>query len=320
MDADTPTTVPQPPHGERAPAPPEPGEVSTRPLNALTVDVEDYFHVEAFRSVVDSRKWDEFPLRVDGNTRRILDLFDRHGVHATFFILGWVAERCPDLVREIASRGHEIGCHSYWHRLIYTLDRDEFRRDTEEATRRLEDLSGGPVRSYRAPSYSVVPRSTWALEILADLGYEVDSSIFPIRHDIYGYPSFPRFPVRVELPGDRTITEVPMSTWRRCGMQLPGPGGGYLRIFPLAYARAALRQLNRREGRSGVIYLHPWEIDPDQPRIRARARSRFRHYTGLARMERKLDRLLGEFPMGPLGEVLKAAPPADDFRIEPRPE
>ena len=285
-------------------------------VNALTVDVEDYFQVEAFRSVVGHEKWDNYRLRVEDNTYRILDLFDQLGVKATFFTLGWIAHKKPRLIEELVKRGHEVGCHSYWHRLIYSLKKDEFRDDTERATRYLEDATGKPVRLYRAPTYSVVPRSAWALEILADLGYEVDSSIFPIRHDYYGFRSFPRFPVRTLLPGGKQIVEFPMSTMRIGGANFPGAGGGYLRILPLAYSLRVLRRLNYRERRPGVVYFHPWEVDPDQLRLQARWRSKIRHYTGLKKMEAKLRILLKKFSFAPMTEVLNRYPPRDEVSME----
>lgn len=282
----------------------------------MTVDVEDYFHVEAFRSRISSTRWDEYPIRFDTNTRRILDLFDRFDVKATFFVLGWAARKCPEVVREIVARGHEVGCHSYWHRLVYSLEPTEFRDDLREATHVLEDLVQKPLVGYRAPSYSIVERSLWALEILAEEGYRYDSSIFPMRHDVYGLPSFPRKIVRVEL-GDgrqesgaaRNITEFPPSTLRVLGMTLPGPGGGYLRIFPLRYSLWALGRLGRRDRIPGSVYVHPWEVDADQPRVKAPLRSRLRHYTGLRRTEERLEHLLRRFRFAPMGEVLALHPP-----------
>jgi len=284
-------------------------------VNALTVDVEDYFHVEAFRAVVDCRRWDEYELRVEASTRRLLELFDRHEVRATFFVLAWVARKCPGLVAEIAARGHEIGCHSYWHRLIYTLTPDEFLEDTREATKVLEDTAGRKIVAYRAPSYSVTPRSTWALDILGELGYTIDSSVFPVRHDLYGFPGFPRFAVNARLPGGGDIVEFPMTTLRRFGANLPGPGGGYLRIFPSIYSRHALRRVNEVERQPGVVYLHPWEVDPEQPRLPGRLKSRLRHYTGLASMERKLEALLERFRFAPMGEVLERYPPRAAYTV-----
>ena len=293
------------------------------PLNAMTVDVEDYFHVEAFRSRISSKRWDEYPVRFDTNTRRILDLFDRFEVKATFFVLGWAARKRPEVVRDIVARGHEVGCHSYWHRLVYSLEPKEFRDDLREATHVLEDITQKPLAGYRAPSYSIVKRSLWALEILAEEGYRYDSSIFPMRHDLYGLPSFPRNIVRVELGEapegagvSRTITEFPPSTLRVLGMTLPGPGGGYLRIFPLRYSLWALGRLGRRDRMPGSVYVHPWEVDPEQPRVKARWRSRLRHYTGLRRTAQRLERIIQTFRFAPMGEVLAANPPERAVTLE----
>ena len=281
----------------------------------MTVDVEDYFHVEAFRKSIGKDRWEEYPIRVEDSTLRILDLFDSFEVKATFYTLGWVAHKRPKLVEEIARRGHEVGCHSYWHRMIYTLTPEEFRTDTLEATKVLEDVVGRPITTYRAPCYSVTPRSTWALEILADAGYEIDSSVFPVKHDLYGFPGFSRFPVRAKLPSGRTMIEVPMSTLRHAGCNLPGPGGGYLRIFPSMYSRHALKQLNLREKRPGVVYLHPWEVDPDQPRMQGGWKSRLRHYTGLRSMERKLTGLLERFAFVPMSTLVERYPPDSEFVV-----
>ena len=275
----------------------------------MTVDVEDYFHVEAFAKVVSRDRWDDFPLRVEASTLRILDLFDRHGVKGTFFVLGWVAKKLPRLVGEISRRGHEIGCHSFWHRLIYNLKPEEFRSDLREATKVIEDAAQTKLRGFRAPSYSVTKRSLWALDVLAEEGYTYDSSIFPIRHDIYGFPEFPRFPVKVELGSGSTITEFPPSTVHVLGRNLPGPGGGYLRIFPLRYALWALGRIQSVDCKPGTVYIHPWEVDPEQPRIRSPLKSRLRHYTNLRRTEARLDRILASFPFAPMASVLEAHPP-----------
>ncbi len=288
--------------------------MSGSPIHALTVDVEDYFHVEAFAKLIGRDRWDGYPLRVESSTMRILDLFDRHGVKATFFVLGWVARKTPRLVSEIARRGHEIGCHSFWHRLVYGLSPEDFRSDLREATRTIEDAAQVKLRGHRAPSYSITRQSLWALDVLAEEGYAYDSSIFPIRHDIYGFPEFPRFPVKVRLRGGAaTITEFPPSTVRILGRNLPGPGGGYLRIFPLAYARWALRRLEKRDRKLGTVYVHPWEVDPDQPRMNGPLRSRLRHYTNLKRTQARLDRLLGEFRFAPMGKVLEDRPPEEEW-------
>ena len=213
-------------------------------------------------------------------------------------------------------RGHELACHSYWHRLVYDLEPDEFRRDTEEATRALEDAGQTMLRGYRSPCFSITKRSMWALEVLAECGYRYDSSIFPVRHDVYGFPTFPRFPVSVEWSEggsapDATssgIVEFPPCTVRLFGANLPGPGGGYLRLFPLRYSVWALRRLETRDGRPGTIYIHPWEIDPEQPRLAGRLKSRFRHYTGLARTEARLRTLMRRFRFAPMGKILEQYP------------
>ena len=259
--------------------------------NIISVDVEDYFQVEAFTDIVDRSKWGEYSSRVETNTRRILDLLDECRVPATFFILGWVAERYPGLVREIVARGHEPACHSYWHRLVYQLSPEEFRADTIRAKAVIEQAAGTAVRGYRAPSYSITARSLWALEILADLGFAYDSSVFPIRHDLYGIPAAPRFPFRYATPsGD--LVEYPITTFRFLGkMNLPVGGGGYLRIFPFWYTAFGFRRALRAD-LPLIVYVHPWEIDPDQPRLAGSVTSRLRHYTNLESTGRRLRNLL----------------------------
>lgn len=293
---------------------------ATRPIHALTVDVEDYFHVQAFRRQVSPERWPRYPLRVDENTYRILDLFDQFDVKGTFFILGWVARQSPRLVAEIANRGHEVACHSYWHRLVYELDPDEFQRDTREATKALEDAAGKKLLGYRAPSYSITPRSIWALDVIAAEGYTYDSSIVPIWHDTYGFRSFPRFPVHIRwVPSSGSshadFVEFPPCTARIFGTNLPGPGGGYLRILPRWYSAWALRRLERLHGKPGTLYIHPWEVDPDQPRIDAPLKSRLRHYTHLDRTEARLTALLREFRFAPMSEVLRMHPPEDAWTV-----
>jgi len=259
--------------------------------NVFSVDVEDYFHVEAFSDVVDRAKWDAYPCRVEDNTRRLLDLADKVNQRGTFFILGWVAERFPALVREIVSRGHEPACHSYWHRLIYKLSPAEFREDTLRAKAVIEQAAGMPVLGYRAPSYSITSRSLWALEILAEAGFRYDSSIFPISHDIYGIPDAPRFPFRVETPSGELV-EYPITTFRLVGEHnLPVGGGGYLRIFPFWYTKLGFRKVQAEE-LPLIVYTHPWEVDPEQPRLAGRFKSRLRHYTNLSKTESRLSRLL----------------------------
>ena len=266
------------------------------PRHVISVDVEDYFQVEAFSDIVDRKSWDQYPSRVEGNTKRILDLLDESDVKGTFFILGWVAERYPNLVREIVSRGHEPACHSYWHRMIYKLEPEEFREDTLRAKSVIEQAAGSPVYGYRAPSFSIVTRSLWALEILAECGFTYDSSIFPIHHDTYGIPGAPRAPFRIDTPAG-PVVECPMSTFRMLGKQnLPVGGGGYLRMLPFWYTRLGCRRLQSQRVPL-VVYIHPWEIDPDQPRLPGRAKSMLRHYTNLKKTAGRLSRLLqsGEF-------------------------
>jgi polysaccharide deacetylase family protein (PEP-CTERM system associated) len=277
--------------------------VTTEIINAMSVDVEDYFQVSAFENIVSREEWGRFASRVEANTDRLLALFDDAGVRATFFVLGWVAERYPALVRRIAAQGHEIASHSYAHRLVYELTPDEFRADLRRARSAIEAAAGTPVRGYRAPSYSVVARSTWALEILAEEGYVYDASIFPIRHDRYGIPDAPRHIHRIEL-GSRSILEVPGSTVRYAGVNLPIAGGGYFRILPYQWTRWGIRHLNRSEKRPAVFYIHPWEIDPGQPRLPGSRLSRARHYRNLSKTEERLKRLVRDFRFGPIEQVL----------------
>jgi polysaccharide deacetylase family protein (PEP-CTERM system associated) len=258
--------------------------------SVLSVDVEDYFQVEAFTGVVKRRDWDGFPSRVVANTHRVLDLLDDCGVSGTFFILGWVAERFPELVAEIVRRGHEPACHSYWHRLVYTLDPEEFRLDTRRAKTAIEQAAGVPIYGYRAPSFSLTARSLWAAEVLVECGFQYDSSVFPIRHDIYGMPGAPRQAFRIQTRSG-ALTEYPLSTFRVLSSNLPVGGGGYLRIFPFWYTRLGLAR-RRKEQVPLIVYVHPWEFDPQQPRIAAPLKSRLRHYTSLRRMPKKLRRLI----------------------------
>jgi polysaccharide deacetylase family protein (PEP-CTERM system associated) len=269
----------------------------TAPANVLSVDVEDYFQVEAFSGIVDRAGWDRYPSRVEANTRRLLDLFDELEVKATCFVLGWVAHKFPALVREIAARGHELACHSYWHRLVYTLTPGEFREDTALAKTVIEQAAGQAIEGYRAPSYSVTSRALWALEVLAECGFRYDSSIFPIRHDIYGIPHAPRHPFRLETPAGPLI-EYPISTFRLGRLNLPVGGGGYLRIFPFWYTRLGFLRV-QAEGLPLIVYTHPWEVDPGQPRLAAGARSRFRHYTNLERTYGRLLELIRSGSFGP---------------------
>ena len=277
-------------------------------INAMSVDVEDYFHVSVFDGIVPRSQWATMESRVCANTQRLLDLFDEYNVRSTFFVLGWVAERHPDLVRAIVARGHEIASHGFAHRLIYDQTPAAFREDVRRAKQILEDASGCLVAGYRAPSYSVTPRSLWALDILIEEGYRYDSSIFPIRHDRYGIPVSPREPFPIERERG-TLMEVPGSTVRVGPANLPIAGGGYFRLLPYAWTRWGMARLNDRERQAAVFYIHPWEIDPEQPRLQAGWLGRFRHYRNLDRTEERLRALLTEFRFGTVASLLRAAAP-----------
>jgi polysaccharide deacetylase family protein (PEP-CTERM system associated) len=272
-------------------------------VNAMSVDVEDYFQVSAFEHVVDRSEWPTRESRVCRNTERLLDIFDEHGVTATFFVLGWVAEHFPALVRAIAARGHEIASHGYAHRLVYSQTPDAFRSDVGRAKKLLEDACGQAVAGYRAPSFSITRQSLWALDVLIEEGYRYDASIFPVRHDRYGIPDAPRQPYLVTRASG-TLTEVPGSTVRVGSTNLPVAGGGYFRLLPYWWTRWGIARLNNDEGQPAVFYLHPWEIDPDQPRIRAGMVSRFRHYRNLHKTEARLRQLLRDFRFSSLQRVL----------------
>lgn len=273
------------------------------PRYVLSVDVEDYFQVEAFAGVVSRSDWDRWPSRVVENSRRCLDLCDDCGVKATYFMLGWVAHKFPALVRDIHARGHELACHSFWHRPVYSLNPETFRQDLRDARTAIEQAAGAPLQGYRAPSWSITAKSLWALDVLAEEGFTYDSSIFPIRHDLYGIPGAQRFPYVIETKSGK-LMEYPPATIQLGSMNLPAAGGGYLRILPFPYTQWALRRLERENGSTIVMYFHPWELDPDQPRIASHLKSRFRHYTNLRRMETRLRCLLGRHRFEPLCSLL----------------
>ncbi|HEY5471757.1 MAG TPA: XrtA system polysaccharide deacetylase, partial [Candidatus Limnocylindrales bacterium] len=276
----------------------------------MTVDVEDYFQVSAFARVVARERWPEFESRVAANTDRLLGIFAEAGVRATFFVLGWVAERDASIVHRIAAAGHEIASHGYGHRLVYDQKPEEFRDDVRRGRALLQEASGQPVMGYRAPSFSITERSLWALDILIEEGFTYDASIFPIRHDRYGIPTAPRHAfwigkgtaeqgssafasgLRPDRPGFPSgfggttnpgtgLVEIPGSTIRLAGLNLPVGGGGYFRILPYWWTRTGIRRLNEKEGRPAIVYLHPWEVDPKQPRLAGSRLSRFRHYRNL---------------------------------------
>jgi len=275
-------------------------------VNAMTIDVEDFFQVSAFDDVVPRGAWESYPNRVVSNTRRLLQIFEEHGVTATFFVLAWVADRHPGLIAEIAAGGHEIASHGYGHQLVYNQTPDAFREDVRRAKGILEDLAARPVRGYRAPSYSITRRSLWALDVLVEEGYTYDASIFPIRHDRYGIPGAPRHAYALPRAGG-TLTEAPPSTVRIGPVNLPVAGGGYFRLLPYWWTRWGIARINRRETKPAIFYLHPWEIDPEQPWLKAGFVSRFRHYRNLHKTEPRLRRLLRDFRFGPLGTLLDQA-------------
>jgi len=277
-----------------------------RMLNAFTVDLEDWFCVQNLRDVIDGAEWHLQDLRVEASTGRLLDLLDRAGVKATFFVLGWVAERCPDLVREVNRRGHEIGCHSHAHRLVSELTPDAFERDLAAALEAISPLAGQPVRGYRAPSFSITREQYWAFEIMGRHGLDYDSSVFPYgAHPDYGVPDAPRG--IHSLPGG--LREFPMTCVDVLGRRIPAGGGGYFRIYPYSLTRSLLRRQNR-QGLPFSFYIHPWELDPGQPRVLddAPRLKRFRHYYNLQHTEARLEQLLADFRFGTMREVLESTP------------
>jgi polysaccharide deacetylase family protein (PEP-CTERM system associated) len=280
--------------------------VSSLVTNFLTVDVEDYYQVSAFDRIVPRSEWGRREDRVCRNTDRILEMFDEAGVTGTFFVLGWVAERHPDLVRRISAAGHEIASHGYGHRLVYELRPREFREDIRRSRAVLESICSAPVQGYRAPSFSITERSLWALDVLIEEGFVYDASIYPIRHDRYGIPSAPREAHWITRPAGR-IWEVPGSTVRVIAGNLPFAGGGYFRLLPYQWTRWAFRRVNGAEGRPVVFYIHPWELDADQPRLPVGRLTAIRHYRNLSETEPRMRRLLSEFAFGPVASSLSGA-------------
>lgn len=274
--------------------------------NAMSVDVEDWFQVQAFAGIIPRDSWDMRERRVEANTHRVLDLFAGSGVCATFFTLGWVGERHPALVRRIVAEGHELASHGYAHEPVHTIGEAAFRTDIRRARAVLQDAGGVPVIGYRAPTFSITARLTpWAHAVLAEEGYRYSSSVFPVRHDLYGEPDAPRYP---HWPRPDGVAEIPMTTVRAFGRNLPCAGGGWFRLLPYGLTCRGLRRVNAIEGQPGVFYFHPWEIDPRQPKAEGAGRlSRFRHYVGLHRMQARLGRLLRDFRWGRMDEVFGAA-------------
>ncbi|HUZ73892.1 MAG TPA: XrtA system polysaccharide deacetylase [Stellaceae bacterium] len=305
MDEATPTL--SAPRGEEAPAaaPAAAVQRGTGLLNAMTVDVEDYFQVQAFADVIARDAWETLPRRVERNTDRLLDIFAAAGVKATFFTLGWVAERHPRLVRRIVAEGHELASHGYAHQRADGQTAAEFRADVVRTKAILEDQGGTAVQGYRAPTFSIGPRNRWAFEVLAEAGYRYSSSVNPIAHDLYGVPNGPRAPFREERSG---LLEIPLTTLRLFGRNFPCAGGGYFRLLPYAISWRAMQHVNRADGLPCAFYLHPWEIDPDQPRQNnASWKSRFRHYVNLARTEARLQRLLTDLSWGRMDAAFASA-------------
>ena len=268
--------------------------------NAMTVDVEDYYQVSAFDSVLERKDWEKQPQRLQHTINRVLEMFSAHGVRATFFTLGWVAERYPQLIREIVDAGHELASHGIEHVRVTKLTPAQFAQDVSRSRKLLEDISGKPVVGYRAPSFSINDSSFWSYEILAENGYRYSSSIYPISHDHYGLPSAPRFPFRCS----GGVIEVPLATYPAFGRNWPCAGGGYFRLLPLVYTRYAFARLNDVERMPAVFYFHPWEIDPDQPRMSGIPwKSRFRHYVNLKKFEGRLTRMLKAFRWSRMDEI-----------------
>ncbi|MCP1677203.1 polysaccharide deacetylase family protein (PEP-CTERM system associated) [Natronocella acetinitrilica] len=272
--------------------------------NALTIDVEDYFQVAALSETIRPEDWNQHELRVEKNTHRLLDMFDEVDVKATFFVLGWVAEACPRLVPEIVKRGHEVASHGYSHQLVYEQTPDVFRQETARSKTILENQAQRPIIGYRAASYSITKESLWALDILAEQGFVWDSSIFPVKHDRYGIPGAERWPHRLETPSGHELIEFPLTTLKIGPLNLPIAGGGYFRLYPYAFSRAGLGRVNRADEQPFIFYLHPWELDPGQPRIKASWKSRFRHYNNLDKCEGRLKQLLKDFEFDTVGNVL----------------
>ncbi len=281
---------------------------SGSPVNAFTVDVEDWYQVADFDAVIPFTRWDDYESRVQHSTERVLELCDDAGVKGTFFVLTWNAERHPELVRRIVARGHEIATHGYAHRIVYEQTPDEFRTDVERAKKTLEDITGTPVLGYRAPSFSFTTSSLWAPDILLDLGLQYDSSVFPVRDALYGLPDAARFPYVIREREGKKLVEFPITTTPFLGRNLPLGGGGYLRLLPYLYMRWGMRRVNRDEQQAALVYIHPWELDPEQPRVKTAGKRGFSsHYVNLASTASKLRRLFRDFQFAPMRDLLPLA-------------
>ncbi|MES9987215.1 MAG: XrtA system polysaccharide deacetylase [Candidatus Thiodiazotropha endolucinida] len=272
-------------------------------VNAMTVDVEDYYQVSAFAKNIDKSEWDKYPSRVNTNTNWLLEHFDEHNIKATFFVLGWVAERENQLIKRISDLGHEVACHGYRHDLIYNQTKQVFKEETIKSKSILEDLIGKPVNGYRAASYSITADSIWAIDILCEAGFTYDSSIFPIVHDRYGIPNAETVPHKYCTDSGNEIIEFPLSTVGIGNKRLPISGGGYFRLFPYWMTLQGLRMVNKKNI-PFIFYMHPWEIDVDQPRIKSSLLSEFRHYQNLNKFKPRLTRLINQFEFSTVEEVL----------------
>lgn len=296
---------------------------ASNPRNVFSVDLEDYYMVSGFSGAIRFEDWDRFEGRIEGSTEKLLDLLHRHDVRATFFVLGWVARKYPDLIRRIHSNGHEIASHGYNHKPVFGMTPEEFQRDMTLTRDILEDITSETVIGYRAPSYSITRESIWALGILIKLGFRYDSSIFPIHHDFYGYPDFARSPVAVTVEGAGKILEIPMSTIRILGRNIPVCGGGYFRLYPFAFTEWSIRHLNRQENLPAIFYIHPWELDEGQPKVNAGAIRTLRHRINIAKTESRIRELLNIFPFCSFREWLSldasASVPVLDVRCCAKP-
>lgn len=272
--------------------------------NAITVDVEDWFQVSLFRHHINNSSWDKMESTVTDNTVRILNLFSRYNVKATFFVLGWVAERYPELVVAMQENGHEVASHGYGHQMVFDQTPDQFQEDVGRSLEILQAITGEKVRGYRAPSYSITRDTLWALEKLVDLGIEYDSSIFPIRHDVYGVEDAPRFPFKISIENKQQIIEFPISTTKIIGKNVPIAGGGYLRLWPYWFFKSGIKRVNKG-GEPTIIYFHPWEIDPHLPRINVGNMKHLRHYGNLSLMEERITYLLEQFKFTTVWNVLQ---------------
>lgn len=268
--------------------------------NIMTVDVEDYFHVGAFEKVIKRENWDTLEYRVPKNTLKVLKLFDKFEIKATFFMLGWVAKKSPQLVKTIVSEGHELASHGFWHQRVCVLSREEFYQDLKDSKAILEDLSGRLIKGYRAPSYSINHQNQWAFEVIEDLGFKYSSSIYPILHDHYGWPNAPRFKF---LSTPKGLIEIPISTTYLGNKKVPAGGGGFFRFFPYKFSKMLIDKVNIKEQQPAIFYFHPWELDPEQPKQKGTLKSNFRHYLNLHKMEARLNRLLNDFRWGSIENV-----------------